>query len=189
MVKRKKHTQELTRRHLRALSGPLVNLSLGLLSTTSNSLGDLLLGLVGLGLGLLGVGLDLLLAGSSGGATADQGDEDEEERDDADGDGGGDFGDVLDRLDGVAGGDGGEEVDLLLGEGDGVVHEGQVRGGLERVGLVLLGLVGLFLRLLDRLLDFEGVLGELLGVGDGVADVDVVEKDVVLHGPDFETNL
>jgi hypothetical protein len=54
---------------------------------------------------------------------------------------------------------------------------------------VFLGLVGFFLGLLDFLLDLEGVLGELLGVGDGVADVDVVEEDVVLHGPDFKADL
>ena len=34
----------------------------------------------------------------------------------------------------------------------------------------------------------ESLLSELLGILDGVTDVDVVEEDVVLHGPDLEAN-
>lgn len=180
-----------TQQHLlaRAPRAPLAGLLLGLLRAARDGLGDLLLGLLGLGLGLLSVGLDLVLGGSRGGAAAEEADEDEEEGDDADGDAGGDLGDELDGLDGVALGDGGEQVDLLLGVGDGVVHEGHVERGLGLVSLVFFGLLGLLLLLFDGLLDVEGGLREGLGIGDGVADVDVVEEDVVLHGPDFEADL
>ena len=78
---------------LRAPGSPLVNLSLSLLSTRSNSLGNLRLGLVGLGLSLLSASLDLLLGRSSGSATGEETEEDEEESDEANGDTGGDFGD------------------------------------------------------------------------------------------------
>jgi hypothetical protein len=34
----------------------------------------------------------------------------------------------------------------------------------------------------------EGLVSKFLGVGDGVADVDVVEEDIALHCPDFKTD-
>lgn len=76
-------------------------------------------------------------------------------------------------------------VNLLADKGDGVLLESD-GGALS--GLFGLGLGSLFLSLLDRELDIEGLLAELLSVLDGVTNVDVVEQNVALHGPDLETN-
>jgi hypothetical protein len=50
-------------------------------------------------------------------------------------------------------------------------------------------LVGLFVGLFGGVLEVKGLGLELLSVFNGVTDIDVVEEDVVLHGPDLETNL
>lgn len=56
------------------------------------------------------------------------------------------------------------------------------------VVVILLVLSGLVSGNLEGLLDLEGFSGELLGVVDGVADVDVVEEDVLSHGPELDTD-
>lgn len=73
-----------------------------------------------------------------------------------------------------------EGDDLGADERDGVLKEGTD-------GLVLLLFLDV-LSLLESLLDLVGLLGERLGVLGRVADVDVVEEDVLSHGPEFDTN-
>lgn len=64
---------------------------------------------------------------------------------------------------------------------DGVFTEGDV----VVVGVILGGLLSSDL---EGFLDLEGLGGELLGVLHGVADVDVVEEDVLGHSPEFDTD-
>lgn len=54
--------------------------------------------------------------------------------------------------------------------------------------LIIVFLSGLLSGNLERLLDLEGLSSQLLGVLDGVADVDVVEEDVLSHGPELNTD-
>ena len=79
------------------------------------------------------------------------------------------------------------DLSLLLDVKNWVILEDKVGG---RLGCVLgLGLVGLLFSLLGGVLEVERLSLELLSIVDGVANVDVVEENVLLHGPDLETNL
>ena len=132
----------------------------------------------------------MVIAGSSSSTTTDGTNEEGEDGDNENSETASDLGNELYCLDGVTLGDGDEEVKLLLDVEDGVVGELEVHGGLGRVlGLILLGLGSLFLLLLNGALDLERLLGEGSGILLGVTDVDVVEEDVVLHGPKLETDL
>lgn len=108
-------------------------------------------------------------------------------------------------MDGVVLGDGEEEVKLLLDVVNWVLGEDKVGWGAGWLGLVNLWLLGELDQLLDGVLLVEGLIGELLGTGcpvsnrkgywevvdllsNRVADVDVVEEDIILHGPDLETD-
>ena len=88
----------------------------------------------------------------------------------------------LEREDRVDLGEIDELEDLAADKLDGVLLEGD--GSLN---LVLLRSL-LFDGLLDGLLDEVRLLGELTSVLDGVANVDVVEEDVLRHGPELDTD-
>ena len=169
-----------------ASSGTLVGLGLGLIDAGGDGLSDLVLGASCLGLDVPSGLLDLRRG--SGAAHGDNADDD---CDESGGDGGkttSGFGNELDGLDGVGLCDGEEEVELLADVVDWVVHEDQVRGGTGWLVLIGLGL-GLELEeLLNGVLLEEGLVGKLLGILDGVANVDVVKEDIALHGPDLETD-
>lgn len=168
----------------------LLNLGLSSLCRRADSLSSLVLGVDSSLLGLLGLGLDLVLAGSSSSTTTDGTNEEGKDGDNENSETASDLGNELYCLDGVTLGDGDEEVKLLLDVEDGVVGELEVHGGLGRVlGLILLGLGSLFLLLLNGALDLERLLGEGSGILLGVTDVDVVEEDVVLHGPKLKADL
>lgn len=161
---------------LLAASVPLGRLGLSGVRTSSGSLRGLVLGLLAV----------LLLGGrwsrrAGAGESRDNGDEADKESNYT----AGDLGHELDGLQRVLLSNGDEEVNLLLDVGDGVIGELEVEG---RLGLGL-RLVGLNEKLLGVMLGLPRLLGELLGVLDGVTDVDTVEHDVVLHGPDFEADL
>jgi hypothetical protein len=150
----------------------------------------LVLGVDGSLLGLVGLGLDLLLARGGSGTTTDGTEEKSNDGNDENTETASNLGNELDGLDGVTLEDGNEEVKLLADVEDGVISEHEVHRRLRVVLLlVLLGLGGLFLGLLDSVLDLEGLLGESSGILLGVTDVDVVEEDIVLHGPKLETDL
>ncbi|KAI6761764.1 hypothetical protein HG531_002317 [Fusarium graminearum] len=148
-----------------AAGGALVDLTLNLLSTGGAGLGGLVLDLLGL------VEED---SNETGGSEDDGGEAT------------GDLGNELNSLDGVLSSNGLEEVKLLGNVVNRVFHEVQVAGGSGLV--ILLRLVSLGEGLLDRVLDTEGLLSELVSILNGVADVNVVKEDVVLHGPDLEAN-
>src|SRR5699024_3183079 len=77
-------------------------------------------------------------------------------------------------------------VHLLTDVDNGVLLEADAGSGTF---LLRLGLSGLLLSGFHRALDIKGLLAELLSILGGVTNVDVVEQDVILHRPDFETNL
>ena len=90
----------------------------------------------------------------------------------------------LESIDGVDLGGLNESEDLLADEGNRVFLQGN--SGLR---ILLIDLVGSLVGgLLEGVLDKVGLLGELIGILDGVTDVDVVKEDVLSHGPEFNTN-
>jgi hypothetical protein len=90
----------------------------------------------------------------------------------------------LDGQDGVNLSELDEREDGLANERDRVLPERLIR---SLVIVVLSGQVGL-LALLHILLNMEGFLGECLGVFNGVTNVDVIEEDILSHGPQFDTD-
>lgn len=159
--------------------GALGDLSLGRLGASGGSLSDLVLGLLGLLLDLSGSLLDRGGVGSN----ADNAEDEAEDGEEDSGNAASNLGNELDGLNGVALGDGQEQVKLLSDVGLGVIQELEVVG---RSGLVLLlGSLGLLKGLLNGVLLEESLLGELAGILNGVTNVDVVEKDILLHGPDL----
>lgn len=168
---------------LRGASGVALGSLLGSVGARRDSLRSLVLNILSL---VLDVGSSLL-GGRGSAARAGKTDNDGNKGDQDSTNTTSDLRDELDGLNGVLLGDGDEEVKLLLDEVDGVIEELQVAGGL---GLLrLLGLVVQLSELLKRVLLLEGLLGKLGSVLNRVSNVDVVEEDVVLHGPDLEANL
>ena len=96
------------------------------------------------------------------------------------------FGHRLDSTNGILLGEDDEVIYLLANESDRVLLEADTGGGKL---LFLLGLEGLLLRCFNGALNIKGFLSEFLGILHGVADVDVIKEDVVLHGPDFKADL
>ena len=91
----------------------------------------------------------------------------------------------LDGEDGVNLGQFDELQDCLADKRD----RGSSEGGLRNVSirfecLFLLGICGL----LNLGFDVEGLLSERLGVGGGVADIDVAEEDIFGHRPELDTD-
>lgn len=168
---------------LLAAGDSLVDLTLGLLSSSGDSLGSLVSNLLSLLLGVNGNLLDLRSVAES----EEEGDN-SNNRDENGDKTSNDLRDELDGLDGVLLGNGEEEVDLLLDVVDGVLKEVELSGRSGVLGKVL-GLLSISESLLDGVLELEGLLGKLGSVLDGVTDVDVVEEDIALHGPDLEANL
>lgn len=163
-----------------AASGALGDLALGLVGTRGGSLGQVL--------GLVAGGSSRLLGGGGGrAAKVDQANDDGNERNENSANTTSNLRDKLNGLNGVSLGNGDEQVKLLLDVGDGVIEEDEVRRRLGDV--VNLGLVSLLKSLFNGVLDEEGLVGQLLGILNGVANVDVVKEDVVGHGPDLEANL
>lgn len=107
-----------------------------------------------------------------------------EERDDGEHQDGADLGLCLECEDGIELREVNELERLAADELDRVLREGDF--------LLLIDLLGVRLRL--SLLDFEGLLDveglrlELARVLNGVADIDVVEEDVLRHRPELNTN-
>lgn len=158
----------------------------------SGALGGTALASVGRGAsglaGLLLTSADSLLAlllGGSGAARANGTHNDENRGQEKSDQATGNLRSGLDGVNGVLLGHVNELVDLLADKGDRVLLE---RSGDTGGGGLGLGLGSLLLSLLNGNLDIKGLLAELFSVLDGVTNVDVVEQNVVLHGPDLETN-
>ncbi|GKT83306.1 hypothetical protein Ct61P_01156 [Colletotrichum tofieldiae] len=145
-----------------ALGGILRDVGAG-----SDSLGSLVLDILGLVLRVSGS----LLSGRGGTARAGEANNDGNDGDEKSTDTAGNLGNELDGLDGVLLGNGDEEVKLLLDEVNGVVKELEVVGRLGLLGL--LGLVSKLGELLNGVLLLEGTTARglgALGVGDGRGD-------------------
>jgi hypothetical protein len=155
-------------------------------STALASVGRGTGGLASLLLGASGGSLALLL-GRSRSAGANGADDDQDGGEQKSNQTASHLGNGLDSVDRILLGQANEVINLLANESDGVLLEGD--GGTSGRRSLGLGLAGLLLSLLNGELDIEGLLAELLSLLDGVTDIDVVEQDVVLHGPDLETNL
>jgi len=88
----------------------------------------------------------------------------------------------LESTDGVFLGGGDEVESFGAEESNGVFLEG--RSSL----ILVLRLSSLIVDLLNNLLDIERLLGEGLSILKRVTDVDVIEEDILSHGPELDTN-
>lgn len=77
-----------------------------------------------------------------------------------------------------------ESENLLAEEADGILLEND----LLNVLVLDNRFVSLINSDLERLLDVKGLSSQLLGVLDGMADVKIVEEDVLSHSPEFDTD-
>lgn len=166
---------------------PLVDFILDRVSATGRSLNNFLLGVCGSFLGFLCGLLDVLFARSCRSAYAGESDNDGNEKSEYTANTTSHFGHELDGFNGILLGESDEQLEFLLDKGDWVIFEFDVGGRLGKV--FGLGLVLRIFRLLERSLDIVSLSTESGGVFDRVADVDVVEGDIRLHGPDFKTDL
>jgi hypothetical protein len=170
---------------LAAARSPLVDLLLGLLDTRGDRLGSLVLGVNGSFLGFLSSLLDVFLRRRLGTGTSQENDDGDDEGHDTT-DTASNLGHELDGLDGIFLGESEEQLELLGDVLDWVILEDEVVGRLGDIRWLRLGLGLLFL--LNRTLHGPGLFAESLRILLRVANVDVVEENIGLHGPDLETD-